>query len=267
MQVNCKAAILIGPWRHLFDATELLGNCESGSALGVARAGRRSRYSCPKPSKPPSARPSLPLHQTNRTTTHCCRISPESSPSLLLSRPSLACLDVAVPVPPDYCIDRPPAVAPAVRQAFTRRFSISSEKQALAHPTHRTRLSTVVGSPNPSGATSLPLNHRFSRLAADHFVKISPHEARASLLGGQPLDTNPQAQYYQPYAAPTQADDYRDRDRQAFPAQLPQRRVPRMYFPTTRWTWAFTLTSLAQAIVAVALEACVSSPAPPQSAC
>jgi hypothetical protein len=215
---------------------------------------RDQAYHCTKQTEPPpvvvASRPSPLLH-----------------PSPLLSRLSLACLDVAVP--PDHCIDRPPAVAPAVRQAFTRRFSISSEKQAVAHPTHRTRLSTVVGSPNPSGATSLPLNHRFSRLAADHFVKISPHEARASLLGGQPLDTNFQAQYDQPYAAPTQADNYRDRDRdrQAFPAQLPQRRVPRMYFPTTRWTWAFTLTSLAQAIVAVALEACVSSPARPQSAC
>jgi hypothetical protein len=99
-------------------------------------------------------------------------------------------------------------------------------------------------------------------------AKISHHEARASLLGGQPLDSNfpPYANTaYQSQLPPSQAPysvppgGYHDRE--GFPTTLPNpvRRAPRMYIPNSRWTWAFMLTAIAQAIIALALESYVTA--------
>jgi hypothetical protein len=88
-----------------------------------------------------------------------------------------------------------------------------------------------------------------------HSAKISHHEARASLLGGQPLDRNFNNTAYQPQVP--QPGGYHDRE--GFPTTLPPtvRRAPRMYIPNSRWTWAFMLTAIAQAVIALALESYV----------
>jgi len=102
-------------------------------------------------------------------------------------------------------------------------------------------------------------------LAAATIAKISPHEARTSLLGGQPLTRNyPQyanTAYQSPYpvnpAVDTQPGGYHHRE--GFPTTLPPpvRRPPRMYVPNTRWTWAFMLTAIIQVTVGLALESYV----------
>ncbi len=99
--------------------------------------------------------------------------------------------------------------------------------------------------------------------AAAPFAKITHHEARTSLLGGQPLDSD-----YAPYPhananarQPTftaQAGGYHERE--GFPTTLPPpvRRPPRMYIPNTKWTWAFMAIAILQAVVALTLESYVA---------
>lgn len=100
--------------------------------------------------------------------------------------------------------------------------------------------------------------------AAASTAKITHHEARTSLLGGQPLSRN-----YPPYAnttyqippnLDTQPGGYHHRE--GFPTTLPPpvRRPPRMYMPNTRWTWAFMLTAIAQVCIALALESYACPP-------
>lgn len=102
-------------------------------------------------------------------------------------------------------------------------------------------------------------------IAAATIAKITHHEARHSLLGGQPLDRG-YAPYpnttYQPTYPPqpsfdTQPGGYHHRE--GFPTTLPPvvRRPPRMYVPNTRWTWAFMLTAICQVGIALALESYV----------
>lgn len=100
------------------------------------------------------------------------------------------------------------------------------------------------------------------QLAADNSAKISHHEARTSLLGGQPLDRNylPPNYAYPPYSSPAidaQPGGYHER--QGFPTQLPPpvRRSRRMYIPNTKWTWSYLIAACLQAIIALALEAYV----------
>jgi hypothetical protein len=64
---------------------------------------------------------------------------------------------------------------------------------------------------------------------------------------------------YQPYASPSvQPGGYHARE--GFPTNLPPpvRRGPRMYLPNTKWTWAFLITAVVQAAVALTLEAYVN---------
>lgn len=98
--------------------------------------------------------------------------------------------------------------------------------------------------------------------AADPLAKIIHHEARTSLLGGQPLDSD-----YAPYTGNTNsarqptftAPSGGYHEREGFPTTLPPpvRRAPRMYIPNTKWTWAFMLIAIVQAVVALTLEAYV----------
>ena len=101
--------------------------------------------------------------------------------------------------------------------------------------------------------------------AADPFAKIPRHEARTSLLGGQPLDGDftPYTNNY-PARQPTfTAPPGGYHQREGFPTTLPPpvRRPPRMYVPNTKWTWAFMLIAILQAVVALTLESYVA-PAP-----
>lgn len=112
--------------------------------------------------------------------------------------------------------------------------------------------------------------------AADPFAKITHHEARTSLLGGQPLDSD-----YAPYAnnntAPSSYPSARQptyavppggyHEREGFPTTLPPpvRRAPRMYIPNSKWTWAFMAIAIVQAIVALALESYVVCALPPRT--
>lgn len=99
--------------------------------------------------------------------------------------------------------------------------------------------------------------------AADPFAKITHHEARTSLLGGQPLDGD-YSPYNNQYAArqPTfTAPPGGYHEREGFPTTLPPpvRRAPRMYIPNTKWTWTFTVIAVVQAVVALSLESYVVS--------
>jgi hypothetical protein len=59
-----------------------------------------------------------------------------------------------------------------------------------------------------------------------------------------------------PYGAPPPGGYH---DREGFPTTLPKpvRRAPRMYIPSSRWTWAFMMTAIIQAIIALVLESYV----------
>jgi hypothetical protein len=97
--------------------------------------------------------------------------------------------------------------------------------------------------------------------AADPFAKITHHEARTSLLGGQPLDGD-YSPYNNQYAArqpPFTAPPGGYHAREGFPTTLPPpvRRAPRMYIPNTKWTWSFTVIAVVQAVVALSLESYV----------
>lgn len=96
--------------------------------------------------------------------------------------------------------------------------------------------------------------------AADPFAKITHHEARTSLLGGQPLDGD-YSPYNNNYAhQPTfTAPPGGYHEREGFPTTLPPpvRRAPRMYVPNTKWTWAFMIIAIVQAVVALTLESYV----------
>lgn len=96
--------------------------------------------------------------------------------------------------------------------------------------------------------------------AADPFAKIIHHEARTSLLGGQPLDGN-----YAPYTNTSYPPAHQPtftvppggyHEREGFPTTLPPpvRRAPRMYVPNTKWTWSFMIIAILQAVVALCLE-------------
>ena len=77
-------------------------------------------------------------------------------------------------------------------------------------------------------------------------------------MGGPALDRS-----YPPYNntayQPAQAEIPRGgyHEREGFPTTLPApvRRAPRMYLPNSTWTWAFMVTAILQAIIALALEA------------
>lgn len=75
-------------------------------------------------------------------------------------------------------------------------------------------------------------------------VKIQGHEARASLLGGQPLDRS-----YQQYAGGFHREGYKPR-----PAGRGQARGI-MYKPNSFWTWAFVAVTTLQAAIVMAFEA------------
>jgi ABC-type anion transport system duplicated permease subunit len=63
------------------------------------------------------------------------------------------------------------------------------------------------------------------------------------------------SQSHIPYGAPS--GGYHERE--GFPTTLPKpvRRAPRMYIPSSRWTWAFMITAIVQAVIALALESYV----------
>ena len=77
-------------------------------------------------------------------------------------------------------------------------------------------------------------------------AKTSRHEARASLLGGQPSD-----RAYQPYAGAFHHHN-------AFPGPAGGVQVKRaMYTPNSKWSWAFIGIASLQAAIVLALEAYV----------
>lgn len=91
--------------------------------------------------------------------------------------------------------------------------------------------------------------------------KIPGHKVRTSLLGGQrnsayqPLDRENSASPY-PYVG----GGYHDREGLTAAAAAPSRSTSlrnAMYMPSTRWTWAFMMTTLFQAAIALGLEGCV----------
>jgi hypothetical protein len=125
----------------------------------------------------------------------------------------------------------------------------------------------MLPAPQPRTLSTKPLyiHHLQPPHAAATIAKISHHEARTSLLGGQPRDgTYPpyaNTSYKPPYppqpSFDTQPGGYHHRE--GFPTTLPPpvRRAPRMYIPNTRWTWAFMLTAIFQIIIALCLESYV----------
>ncbi|KAI4095119.1 MAG: hypothetical protein LQ344_001770 [Seirophora lacunosa] len=76
-------------------------------------------------------------------------------------------------------------------------------------------------------------------------LKTYSHEARASLLGGQPLDRS-----YQPYAG-----GYHYRQGAATGPAGGGHRTKIMYKPNSTWTWAFVAVSVVQAAIALGFEA------------
>lgn len=94
-------------------------------------------------------------------------------------------------------------------------------------------------------------------------------------MGSKPLDrdhSKPHTQdhHHQPFSTTTYQPSFPPQasfdaqpggyhHREGFPTTLPPpvRRAPRMYWPNTRWTWAFMLTAVFQAVIGVALESYV----------
>ncbi len=92
-------------------------------------------------------------------------------------------------------------------------------------------------------------NHSCVEAVSDTAAKIRGHEARASLLGGQP-DTS-----YQPLGGGYHA-------RQGFPSHPASggqiTNPPKMYRPNSTWTWAFVTVTTIQGAIVLAFEAYVS---------
>jgi hypothetical protein len=136
---------------------------------------------------------------------------------------------------------------------------------AVAHPP-TTRRDHVPHHASPSSKTLFNIPVSQPQSAADPFAKITHHEARTSLLGGQPLDGDyaPYSNQYAPRQPTFTAPPGGYHEREGFPTALPPpvRRAPRMYIPNTKWTWSFTAIAVVQAIVALSLESYVVVPGP-----
>ena len=83
----------------------------------------------------------------------------------------------------------------------------------------------------------------------DKVAKIRGHEARVSLLGGQP--STERTYEYQPYAG-----GYHHREGLGpYTAGAGLQTTSRMHLSSSKWTWAFVGVTGAQAAIVLALEA------------
>ena len=86
------------------------------------------------------------------------------------------------------------------------------------------------------------------RRGAPSLVKISRHESKGSLLGGDHFNAA--------YPAPNVGF----RERQGYEAVPPRGKGPsKMYWPNTPWTWTFLGIVVVQAIIIIALESYAST--------